>query len=122
MSVIVFIVLFIVFWLLISLIAGLVLLIVFRSRKKTQAASVQPVKTVTSEETESTGRSLAQSLKEHRNRCGMTQELVAEKLDISRQAVSKWESGASEPSTSNLIALAKLYNIDLAELLKDTQM
>lgn len=39
----------------------------------------------------------------------MTQEFVAEALGVSRQAVSKWESGASDPSTTNLIALAKLF-------------
>ena len=35
-----------------------------------------------------------------------------------RQAVSKWESGNSEPSTSNLFAIAKLYGISVEELLK----
>ena len=47
----------------------------------------------------------------------MTQEFVAEKLGVSRQAVSKWENGSSDPSTSNLIALAGLYGVDAAELL-----
>ena len=41
----------------------------------------------------------------------MTQEFVAEAIGVSRQAVSKWESGASDPSTSNLLALAKLYGV-----------
>ena len=48
----------------------------------------------------------------------MTQEFVAESLGISRQAVSKWENGTSEPSTSNLIAIAKLYEVAPEELLK----
>ena len=52
----------------------------------------------------------------------MTQEQVAEALDVTRQAVSKWETGAAEPSTSNLLALAKLYGIDLSELLRGVQM
>lgn len=39
----------------------------------------------------------------------MTQEFVAETLGVSRQAVSKWENGTSEPNTTNLIALSKLY-------------
>ena len=38
----------------------------------------------------------------------MTQEFVAEALGVSRQAVSEWESGQSDPSTTNLLALAKL--------------
>lgn len=36
---------------------------------------------------------------------------------MSRQAVSKWENGTSDPSTSNLLALAKLYGISAEELL-----
>ena len=47
-------------------------------------------------------KSLGEALKEHRTRCKMTQEFVAESLGVSRQAVSKWESGISDPSTSNL--------------------
>lgn len=65
-------------------------------------------------------KSLGQVLKEHRTRCKMTQEFVAEHLGISRQAVSKWESGASDPNTANLIALAKLYGVAPEEVLKET--
>lgn len=50
----------------------------------------------------------------------MTQEFVAETLGVSRQAVSKWENGTSDPSTSNLISLAKLYGVSSEELLKST--
>ena len=64
-------------------------------------------------------KSLGEALKEHRVRCQMTQEFVAEHLGVSRQAVSKWENGSSDPSTSNLLALAKLYAIDAADLLRD---
>ncbi|MDD6033663.1 MAG: helix-turn-helix transcriptional regulator, partial [Oscillospiraceae bacterium] len=39
----------------------------------------------------------------------------------SRQAVSKWESGASDPNTTNLMALAKLYGVSAEELLKEAQ-
>lgn len=63
-------------------------------------------------------RSLGEALKEHRTRCHMTQEFVAEHLGVSRQAVSKWENGTSDPSTSNLLALAKLYSISPQELLQ----
>ena len=66
-------------------------------------------------------KSLGEVLKEHRTRCKMTQEFVAENLGVSRQAVSKWESGTSDPSTSNLLALAKLYGISPEELLKSVQ-
>ena len=42
-------------------------------------------------------------------------------LNVSRQAVSKWETGAAEPSTSNLLALAKLYGVDPGDLLRGVQ-
>ena len=63
--------------------------------------------------------SLGEALKENRVRCQMTQEFVAEHLGVSRQAVSKWENGTSDPSTSNLLALAKLYGIGAEDLLKN---
>ena len=66
-------------------------------------------------------RSLGEVLKDHRQQSGMTQEYVAEALNVSRQAVSKWETGAAEPSTSNLLALAKHYGVDPGDLLKGVQ-
>ncbi len=47
---------------------------------------------------------------------GYSQEELAEKLDVSRQAVSKWERGESSPDTNNLIRIAKLYDIPVDEL------
>ena len=67
-------------------------------------------------------KSLGEALKDHRIRCQMTQEFVAEQLGVSRQAVSKWENGTSDPSTSNLLALAKLYGISPEELLREVQI
>jgi len=66
-------------------------------------------------------RSLGETLKEHRTKCKMTQEFVAESIGVSRQAVSKWESGASDPSTSNLFALAKLFGVSVEELLNEVE-
>lgn len=63
-------------------------------------------------------KSLGEALKENRMRCQMTQEFVAETLGVSRQSVSKWENGTSDPNTSNLLALAKLYGISAENLLK----
>ena len=63
-------------------------------------------------------KSLAEVLKENRLRRKMTQEFVAEALGVSRQAVSKWENGTTDPSTSNLIALAKLYDVEAEEILR----
>ena len=64
-------------------------------------------------------QSLGEALKAHRMEHNMTQEFVAEHLGVSRQAVSKWENGTSDPSTANLLALAKLFGISAAELLKN---
>ena len=44
---------------------------------------------------------------------------MAESLGVSRQAVSKWEMGTSEPSTSNLMALAQLFGVTAEELLRE---
>ena len=73
------------------------------------------------EEKKAVCRSLGEALKTHRMEKQMTQEFVAETLGVSRQAVSKWENGTSDPSTSNLCALAKLYGIPVEELLHETQ-
>lgn len=66
-------------------------------------------------------KSLGEALKARRTQRGFTQEYVAEALGVSRQAVSKWENGTAEPSTSNLLALAKLYEVDVSELLRGIQ-
>ena len=66
-------------------------------------------------------RTLGEVLKEHRVRCKMTQEFVAESLGVSRQAVSKWETGTADPSTSNLLALAKLFGVSAEELLQSME-
>ena len=73
------------------------------------------------EEQSAVKRSLGEVIRAHRTRCQMTQEFVAESLGVTRQAVSKWEQGASEPSTSNLLALAKLFGISAAELLGEVE-
>ena len=73
------------------------------------------------EETQLVRKSLSELLKENRLRCKMTQEFVAENIGVSRQAVSKWENGTSEPNTSNLVALAKLYGVSAEELLKSVE-
>ena len=73
------------------------------------------------EEVKIVRKSLSEMLRENRARCKMTQEFVAESIVVSRQAVSKWEKGTSEPNTSNLMALAKLYGIPAEDLLKGVE-
>lgn len=60
---------------------------------------------------------LADRLVELRKENKLSQEALAEKLGLSRQAISKWERAEASPDTDNLIALASLYGISLDELL-----
>lgn len=60
---------------------------------------------------------MAQRLVDRRKAAGLSQEALAAQLDVSRQAVSKWERSESSPDTDNLIALAALYGVSLDELL-----
>lgn len=55
-------------------------------------------------------------LTELRKKAGYSQEDLADKIGVSRQAVSKWERGESSPDTDNLIELATLYGVSLDEL------
>lgn len=63
---------------------------------------------------------LNENIKAIRKAKGLSQQELAVKLNIVRQTVSKWEQGASEPSTANLIALSKLYGVSVDELLRHT--
>jgi len=60
---------------------------------------------------------IADRLAKRRREAGYSQEELADKLGVSRQAVSKWERSESSPDTNNLIALAKLYEVSLDDLL-----
>ena len=52
---------------------------------------------------------------------GLTQEKLAETLDVSRQAVAKWESGQVYPDISNLIQISKLFHVTVDYLVKDQE-
>lgn len=56
-----------------------------------------------------------------RKKEGLSQAEVSEELDVSRQAVTKWETGQSRPSTENLQSLSKLYNVPLEYLLDESE-
>lgn len=60
---------------------------------------------------------LAERLTLLRKANGISQLELAEKLGVSRQAVSRWETGASVPSTEKLISLSKLYSVSIAYLI-----
>ena len=54
---------------------------------------------------------IAQRLQELRKRAGYSQEQVAELLGLSRQAVSKWESGQGKPDVDNIVKLTEVYHV-----------
>lgn len=54
-----------------------------------------------------------------RNQSGYSQEQLAEKMGVSRQAVSKWESGATLPETEKIIQLSDLFDVSTDFLLRD---
>lgn len=61
---------------------------------------------------------LGQRIQDLRKERGFSQEALAEKLDVSRQAVSKWETGLSNPDSQNLILLARLFDVSVDELIE----
>lgn len=61
---------------------------------------------------------IAEKIQNLRKSCGMTQEQLAEHMGVSRQAVSKWESGASEPEIEKIVLLSDLFRVSTDELLK----
>lgn len=60
----------------------------------------------------------AEKLKSIRKQAGMSQEQLAEKLGVSRQAVTKWETDAGIPDIENIVAISALFDISIDELLK----
>lgn len=61
--------------------------------------------------------SLSERIRAHRKKCGLSQEGLAERMGISRQAVTKWESGQSAPSTEHLFRLAEIFGTTVDLLL-----
>ena len=60
---------------------------------------------------------LSENLKKIRKDNNLSQEDLAEKLGVSRQSVSKWESGAAYPEMDKVLELCKLFNLNIDELL-----
>ena len=61
----------------------------------------------------------AENLKMLRKQAGMSQEQLAEKLGVSRQAVTKWETGAGIPDIENIMAISALFDISIDDLLSN---
>lgn len=65
--------------------------------------------------------SFGEKLQDLRRRAGMSQDTLAERLDVSRQAVSKWERDETMPETEKLVRIAQLFDASLDELLLDRE-
>lgn len=61
---------------------------------------------------------VGQKLQMARNKQGLTQEQIAQQLQVSRQTISNWENNKSYPDIVSLITLSELYQISLDQLLK----
>lgn len=64
----------------------------------------------------------AEKLKSFRKQAGMSQEQLAEKLSVSRQAVTKWETNTGIPDIENIMAISALFDISIDELLSDERV
>lgn len=64
---------------------------------------------------------LYERLSDLRKRAGLSQEELAERLDVSRQAVSKWESGASSPDIHHVMRLGELYQVSTDYILRGSE-
>ena len=62
---------------------------------------------------------LADKLIELRKSKGWSQEDFAEKMDVSRQAISRWENGTALPDAQNILRISKLFNVTSDYLLND---
>ena len=64
-------------------------------------------------------RDFAYKLYSLRTQSGYSQEALAEKVNVSRQAISKWELGLTLPDTDKIVALSKVFDVTIDYLLKD---
>ena len=64
---------------------------------------------------------LSEKLYELRKKSGLSQEQLAEQLGVSRQAVSKWESGKAVPESDTLISISQYFNVTLDYLMKENE-
>ena len=65
---------------------------------------------------------IGEKIKNKRKELNLTQEYLAKELNISRQAVSKWEKGISEPSMDNLVKLSEIFGVDIDYFKKDSDL
>ena len=60
---------------------------------------------------------ISDKIKEHRTKCGLTQDYLANELHVSPQAISKWENGQTMPDINLLLPLSRILGVGVNELL-----
>ena len=65
---------------------------------------------------------LGENIRKYRKANDMSQDELAEKLNVTRQSISLWETGQTQPSIDNIIALSKLFNISTDDLLTESNL
>ena len=65
---------------------------------------------------------LGENIRKYRKSNDMSQDELAEKLNVTRQSISLWETGQTQPSIDNIIALSKLFNVSTDDLLTETNI
>ena len=64
---------------------------------------------------------LSDNIRSYRKKNNLSQDELAEKIGVSRQSVSFWETGQTQPTIDNIIALSRIFNISSDELLGNTE-
>ena len=64
---------------------------------------------------------LAENIRKYRKEKNMSQDELAEKLGVSRQSISLWENGQTQPTIENIIALAKIFNVSTDAILGNAE-
>ena len=62
---------------------------------------------------------IGNNIKSNRQKLGITQEQLAEKINVTRQAVSNWENGKTDPDLETISAIAEIFKIDSYELINN---
>ena len=64
---------------------------------------------------------IGNKLNQLRKLSGMTQEQLAEKIDVSRQTISKWESDSTSPDLESIVKISRIFYVSLDDLLKEAE-
>ena len=85
-------------------------------KKQLKIGSLQPVEIVVLEQERRKNMNIAENIKMLRKQHNLSQEQLAEKLNVSRQSVSKWESGLAYPEMDKVLQICKMFNVNIDDL------